>query len=338
MTVDSAFSFELGTTSIATMVGDITHIDADALVSSDDVYLSMGGGVSLALSRAAGDALRDEARKQPVPLPLGSVVVTGAGRLHARYVLHATTIGHVRNPPVDALIACLIQRIIKIASVLQIQHIALPLLGAGVAGLPKERVLEYILQSAMYFLSTQNSRIQKFTIVMLDTDGVLATLEIFKEKAATASATLARIQRLHDLCNELPNDQELISILNNRIAESYHELRNLFYFPAIDSNFNFDNRTKLNIEERQDAKKKIEEAISKLEEELSNKRQLQQIEQRRLRYLESQKAFTGIGTAPETAIEIEDITKRCGQRDREIVIIEERQKMYAQELNVVAQS
>jgi O-acetyl-ADP-ribose deacetylase (regulator of RNase III) len=338
MTSDSAFSFELGTTSIATVIGDITHIDADVLVSSDDVYLSMGGGVSLALSRAAGDVLRNEARKQPIPLPLGSVVVTGAGRLNARYVLHATTIGHVRNPPADALIACLMQRIIKIASVLQVQHIALPLLGTGAARLPKERVLEYILQSAMYFLSTQNSHIQKFTIVMLDTDGILTTLKTFQEKAITASVILARIQRLHDLCNELPNDQELISILNNRIAESYHELRSLFYFPAIDSNFNFDNRTKLSFEERQDAKKKIEEAISKLEEEMSNKRQLQQIEQRRLRYLEGQKALTGIGTAPETAIEIEDITKRCGQRDREIVIIEERQKMYVRELSSLAQS
>lgn len=338
MTDDSAFSFDLGTTTITTMVGDITRIEADALVSSDDVYLSMGGGVSLALSRAAGGTLRDDARKQPVPLPLGSVVATSAGRLSARYILHATTIGYVQNPPVDALIACLIQRIIKIASVLQIHHIALPILGSGVAQMPKERVLAYMLQSAMYSLSTQDSGIKKFTVVMLDTDGILTTLETFKGKAARASTILYRIQRLHDLCEESPNDQELNTILDNRIAEAYRELRSLFYFPAIDNNFNFDNRTKLNFEEYQGAKKKIEESISKLGEELRNKRQLQQIEQRRLKHLEGRRALTGIGTAPEVAIEIEDIIKRCVQVDHEMEIIEERQKMYARELSSLIQS
>src|SRR5690242_18531681 len=109
MTEDTPFSFQLGTTTISTMVGNITQIEADALVSSDDVYLSMGGGVSFALSEAAGDALRDDARKQPVPLPLGSVWVTSAGRLPARYVLHATTIDFRLDPPVDALIASLVQ-------------------------------------------------------------------------------------------------------------------------------------------------------------------------------------------------------------------------------------
>ncbi len=57
--------------------GDITRLTADALVSSDDNYLSMGGGVSAALSRVGGEIVSIEARKH-TPLNIGDVAVTSA--------------------------------------------------------------------------------------------------------------------------------------------------------------------------------------------------------------------------------------------------------------------
>jgi len=137
MTKNTEYSFQIGHTTIIAMVGDLTQVQADALVSSDDVFLSMGGGVSMALSRVAGDIFREDVRKQKVPVSLGSVVVTSAGRLPARYVFHATTIDFTNHPPVDTLIACLVRRILEIGTALQIDHIALPLLGAGTAQLPR---------------------------------------------------------------------------------------------------------------------------------------------------------------------------------------------------------
>jgi len=86
----------LNATTFRVTYGDLTAADADALVSSDDNYLSMGGGVSMALLRAGGDAIRYDARKH-TPVELGDAVVTTAGALPAKYVMHAVTIDYTNN-------------------------------------------------------------------------------------------------------------------------------------------------------------------------------------------------------------------------------------------------
>jgi hypothetical protein len=225
------------------------------------------------------------------------------------------------------------RRILEIGTALQIDHIALPLLGAGTAQLPKEKVLEYILQSAMYYLISQDFKLQRLTIVMQDTTHMLPTLEKLQEKAATASAIQQRINRIKDICDDLPQDKELHDILENRINDAVKELRGIFYFNAIDSNIDLKNQGNLSYDEYQDAKKRLNESVDKLKEEVETKKKLQQIETRRCRLLEEQQATKGIGTSPEIAMEIEDIQKRCDQRNREMQQIEEKQRMYLQEMN-----
>src|SRR5262249_11261205 len=119
--------------------GDLTKVIADALVSSDDNYLSMGGGVSLALQQAAGPSFRENARKL-VPLKLGDVVVTDAGRLRAKHVFHAVTINYDTGEYVDdKVVARATQRCLEVADAMKIKSIAFPALGTGVARFPFER-------------------------------------------------------------------------------------------------------------------------------------------------------------------------------------------------------
>ena len=63
----------------------------DALVSSDDTHLSMGGGVSAAILKAAGPELKRDAQ-QLLPVSVGDVCVTRAGVLPVKYVLHPITV------------------------------------------------------------------------------------------------------------------------------------------------------------------------------------------------------------------------------------------------------
>lgn len=88
--------YQIGHSVLQVMYQSITSVVAEVLVSSDDNYLTMGGGVSSALARAAGDTLREEARKH-IPLKLGDVAVTSAGKLKAKYVFHAITIDRDRS-------------------------------------------------------------------------------------------------------------------------------------------------------------------------------------------------------------------------------------------------
>ena len=86
-------TYQFGKSFLILEFGDITTSKAQVLVSSDDYYLSMGGGVSRSLLKAGGNAIALDAAKK-VPASLGDVVVTTAGILPAQYIFHAVTIGH----------------------------------------------------------------------------------------------------------------------------------------------------------------------------------------------------------------------------------------------------
>ena len=67
------------------LFGDITTSKAQVIVSSDDFYLTMGGGVSAAIHRAGGNQIVIDASKK-VPAKLGEVIVTSAGNLPADHI------------------------------------------------------------------------------------------------------------------------------------------------------------------------------------------------------------------------------------------------------------
>ena len=75
-------------TSIEFVQGDITKIEADALVNAANSALAGGGGVDGAIHRAGGPTLMEECRTIG-GCPPGSAVATGAGNLRAKWVFHA---------------------------------------------------------------------------------------------------------------------------------------------------------------------------------------------------------------------------------------------------------
>jgi O-acetyl-ADP-ribose deacetylase (regulator of RNase III) len=70
---------------------DITSVQAEALVSSDDNHLTMGGGVSRAILEQAGPKVQQQARHQ-APVRMGDVVVTIGGNLRAKHIFHCAVI------------------------------------------------------------------------------------------------------------------------------------------------------------------------------------------------------------------------------------------------------
>jgi O-acetyl-ADP-ribose deacetylase (regulator of RNase III) len=123
--------------------GSVLDVPAEAVVSSDDYLLSMGGGVSAAIRMAAGNALVLDAAKA-VPRDAGDVVVTTAGALPARYVFHVVTIGpgYWEGPGGASGVADLVRRAtrtcLELMQPLGVKSIAFPALGTGTAGYPIE--------------------------------------------------------------------------------------------------------------------------------------------------------------------------------------------------------
>jgi O-acetyl-ADP-ribose deacetylase (regulator of RNase III) len=131
-------AFQIGDSTLTLTIGDITTSEAEVVVSSDDTYLSMSGGVSEAIRSAAGPSLWTDTRKH-APASVGDVIVSTAGALPARYVFHAVTL-EWNQPQMANTISRVTRRCMELANLLRGRSIAFPALGMGVAGYTKETV------------------------------------------------------------------------------------------------------------------------------------------------------------------------------------------------------
>ncbi|MEM5827254.1 MAG: ADP-ribose-binding protein [Pyrobaculum sp.] len=87
-----ARSIRVGNVDVELEMGDITEVEADVIVNAANSYLEHGGGVAGAIVRKGGGVIQDESRewvRKHGPVPVGGVAVTSAGRLRARYIIHA---------------------------------------------------------------------------------------------------------------------------------------------------------------------------------------------------------------------------------------------------------
>jgi class 3 adenylate cyclase/O-acetyl-ADP-ribose deacetylase (regulator of RNase III) len=152
----STVTFELTGARMRLHPGSLTSVSAEALVSSDDVGLSASGGVSKDLRLAAGAGYEEELRLARADLStrgatIGDVVVTGAGRLQARHVLHVVTVhGLLRLE--EGTLAAALGRCLALASERSLRTIAFPALGTGSAGFaPREAARILVRAMATYF-------------------------------------------------------------------------------------------------------------------------------------------------------------------------------------------
>jgi O-acetyl-ADP-ribose deacetylase (regulator of RNase III) len=205
-------NYSIGDATFAVTYSDITSVSADALVSSDDNYLSMGGGVSAAIARGAGPALIVDARKH-IPLRLGDVVVTSAGELAAKYVFHGVTIDRTCMAPADTdTIRRITRKCLELAVVLGVREIAFPALGTGTANVPAEPCAEAMTREIATFLAEDPQVLTRVTLALFTRPYVpLEKIETFYAKVAELAMQWTGSRRLGALINELesllPDDE-----------------------------------------------------------------------------------------------------------------------------------
>ena len=125
-------SINIGDKTIEMVVGDICDQQVDAIVNAANNHLWMGAGVAGAIKRRGGQVIEDEAIAKG-PIPVGEAVVTGAGALAARYVIHAAAMGQNLTPTAQSIRDATANSM-KRAAELGIESLAFPLLGTGVGG------------------------------------------------------------------------------------------------------------------------------------------------------------------------------------------------------------
>lgn len=223
---DRRSDYQINDATFSVEYGDITRLIADILVSSDDSYLTMGGGVSASLLRAGGNVVAEEAAKH-VPLRLGDVAVTSAGRLHAKYIFHVVTIDYKTLEYAAAeTLKLATSRCLLLADTLAARTIAFPALGTGVAQVPFHVAAEVMTRTIADHLYG-DTQLEKVTLTLLAREGVRARdVNTFYERSVALAAIATESKRLASLLDELGRiaDARNKPGLLVKIEELRHEL------------------------------------------------------------------------------------------------------------------
>ena len=123
--------------------GDICDLEVDAIVNPANPSLWMATGVGGAIKRAGGDAIEFAAVRQG-PLGLGQAIVTPAGSLAARIVIHAVSLDRDRRTSAIAIQEA-VRNAMARARENNVATIAFPALGTGVGGYPLDEAAQITL-------------------------------------------------------------------------------------------------------------------------------------------------------------------------------------------------
>jgi len=135
--------------------GDITDQQVDAIVNAANRHLAGGAGVDGAIHARGGPAImRETRRRYPAGCSSGSAVISEAGQLPAKFVLHA--VGPIWNYGQDNeadLLASAHRRCLELAVEHDCTSIAFPAISTGVYGYPIDQAARVALQAVIQFLN-----------------------------------------------------------------------------------------------------------------------------------------------------------------------------------------
>lgn len=136
-------------TEIELVEGDITEMDTEAIVNAANVQLIMGGGVAGAIRRKGGPSIQEQCNRMGGTF-VGGAVITGAGKLKAKHVIHAVGPmmgeGNEDNKLKNATVNSL-----KVAEENGLKSITFPAISTGIFGFPIDRCAKIMIENAIEY-------------------------------------------------------------------------------------------------------------------------------------------------------------------------------------------
>ena len=199
--------YTINNSTLRVIFGDITTSGTDAIVSSDDAYLTMGGGVSRAIRMCAGNDIYKDTKKH-IPATLGDVIVTSAVNLPHKYVFHAITISKENRDikwaerPDDHIevqrfiVRNTVDKCFTLLASLGLSSIAFPAIGAGSARIPYELVAGEMAASMVANLFKTDEQLS-VRLYLMDRYGKMTDLDyitFFEQIAIAIQETQKQLQ------------------------------------------------------------------------------------------------------------------------------------------------
>src|SRR5262249_5388078 len=145
----------------------------DAIVNAANNDLLLGAGVAGAIARKGGESIQKEC-KAIGSIPVGYAAITGAGKLKARYVVHAASMGLGGVRTTAKSLRTSTAHSLRLAEERGLKSVAFPAVGTGVSGFPAEECAEIMLGEAVDHLK-RGSGLDKVYFVLFDA----LTAEVF---------------------------------------------------------------------------------------------------------------------------------------------------------------
>ncbi|MBC7107522.1 MAG: macro domain-containing protein [Methanomassiliicoccales archaeon] len=147
--------------------GDITEMETEAIVNAANNMLWMGAGVAGAIKKKGGKEIEEEALSKG-PIPVGEAIVTGAGRLKAKYVIHAASMGQDLKTDAKKIASCTLASL-KRADELGIKSISFPAIGTGVGGFSIDEAAEVMINTIIDYIK-RGTGLQLIQFTLFDED------------------------------------------------------------------------------------------------------------------------------------------------------------------------
>jgi len=149
---------------IEILKGSLLDAPAEVIVNPANSRGYMGGGVAGVIKRFGGEEIEEEALRK-APIPIGEAVLTTAGRLRFKGVIHAPTMEEPAMRTTEEKVRKAVRAALRVAEENLIRSVAFPGMGTGVGRLPKAIAAKAMLEEIRSFKAT---RLEKVVLVDLD--------------------------------------------------------------------------------------------------------------------------------------------------------------------------
>lgn len=161
--------------------GDLTALSVDAIVNAANSALQHGGGVAGAIARRGGPSIQRES-DEIGHVPVGSVAVTGAGSLSARWVIHAVG-PRMGEGNEDDKLRSATRAALEKAEAIGARSIAFPAISTGIFGYPIDRCAAIMLRTAREYRQ-EASTLERVVFCLFGSEAHQCFLREYEEQAS----------------------------------------------------------------------------------------------------------------------------------------------------------
>ena len=165
----------IGDRIIQLVQGDLTELAVDAIVNAANAQLVLGAGVAGAIRTKGGPSIQEECDAIG-GTTVGQAVITGAGNLKARHVIHAVGPRMGEGNEDEKLRLATWNSLLR-ATENRLTSIAFPAISTGIFGFPKDRCAAIMLGAARQFLEQQSTSVAKVIFCLWSAED----MKIFEE-------------------------------------------------------------------------------------------------------------------------------------------------------------